>query len=554
MKLKTIFLIYFLILTLDCVSSMIRKHRKSNSLEKSELEGRVRNIQYLSFTYDIYYGNPEPTEGFDPGFKTIPIFDFQYNANSGYDDEFPDKVIVTNQNVCNLDMDSTTIKDTASYTNKLKTSVSVEGGYGPATFSASVDYQSVEEGTTSKSNTYIINSGRCSIRMASVNTNFLPAVNSNFLSEVKQLPSSYSSAANKAKYMTFLETHGTHFLQQMEMGGKFSLISKISEDAIKKMNSEKVSVSAAAKFSGKITIGVSSLNEVEKSQAKTFETLRTSSKHVTVGSYPPSDGSSVTWANSLFANPMPISYSLQSLSKLFNANFMPKIKDIAQRKTNIEKALGEYCEHLKKKGAVKTCVESQIAEVAAVPASCRFCAGGCGGSFTEDGGSMGVDTDWTNFFSAYDRNCGDSMYSRSFPKGIENNGGIHLCCQPESKARTGSCKICTSCSGEYPAKEGAFMCDNSGWSGWNTAFDNGCRGARTGRSNPGDGIKLCCKSKPICTFCDSCGGEWPEENGVFSKDQNWYGFSKLRGNECSGDMQNRDKSDGVSLCCKTRGE
>jgi hypothetical protein len=53
-----------------------------------------------------------------------------------------------------------------------------------------------------------------------------------------------------------------------------------------------------------------------------FEEATLSKTIVSFGSRPPSDGSAISWANSVFDEPLPISYRLLPISDLFTANFM----------------------------------------------------------------------------------------------------------------------------------------------------------------------------------------------------------------------------------------
>ena len=99
------------------------------------------NVDYLSFGYDIYRGNPHSTQGVDPGFKFERIFDLTYNENLKSSDgnwDVPDFVTMARTDACTLNFESTQLDTMASYQKSLEVEVSVSGGLeGIASFKAS---------------------------------------------------------------------------------------------------------------------------------------------------------------------------------------------------------------------------------------------------------------------------------------------------------------------------------------------------------------------------------------------------------------------------------
>lgn len=158
----------FLIINSHCVLVFSFTKTLSKTIDQAT-QTKMTNIGYLSYTYDIYYGNPQPTQGFDPGSRNYPIYNFLYNKKTTTSDGrylIPDNIVGIGEQVCNLDFSSSSITGTNSYTNSLQVSVSVTGGFGAASFSASAYYKSVEQGTQSSSNIYITNSENgCEIRI-----------------------------------------------------------------------------------------------------------------------------------------------------------------------------------------------------------------------------------------------------------------------------------------------------------------------------------------------------------------------------------------------------
>ncbi len=523
---------------------------------KTKTSTKMINIGYLTTTYDLYYGNPNPSNGLDPGFRAYPIFNFQYTKNTVTPDGLylvPDNVNVIGEQICNLDFASTSITGTQSYTNSLQASVSVNGGYGPASFSASADYKSVQSGTSSQSSIYISNQGVCSVYNTNINPASYPTVDPTFLKEVQALPATYSSTT-KAAYMSFLQKHGTHYFAQMRMGAKYGYLSQLSQTAWSTMNVQGITVSAAASYSAMASVGVKAMTSSQKEQAATFDSMKSNVKQITIGSAPPADGNILTWANNCYGNPMPISYTLESIASLFVAGLFPSLSNIATIQANIKSALNEYCAYLVSIKAIASCANPPAdPALPVVPNACRLCNGGCGNSFTADGGVISLDQNLRDWFYQFDSTC--SGIANDWTD-ITYNKGVHLCCQPQSSSNVGSCKFCNSCGGTYSYDNGAVMNNNWGDANWVNAYDNQCTGSPRVRTNP-TGIHLCCANADICSFCLTCGGNYPEETAMMGNKNAWDNFFLARGKNCAGSPASITGIGapgwGIALCCKTSG-
>lgn len=362
------------------------------------------------------------------------------------------------------------------------------------------------------------------------------------------LPSEYNSTT-KTQFLEFIRRRGTHYFTGIVMGAKYGFFSTVTKSGWTKMASQGIKVSLAASYSAMVKVGVKTTTDVQREQGSTFDKEVTETKQITVGSTPPADGSAVTWANNCFNYPMPVKYTLDSIANLFTSRFLPNVSNVDNLQNNIKSALGEYCGYLKSKNLIKDCVESDVDKpLPTVSTACRLCAGGCGGSFPVDGGAMSMDQSWSNFFMTYDSQCSGNYGHNYYNKGQ----GVHLCCQKEDETIVGQCQFCTTCGGQF-SNGGAVMCDQQ-WSNWISAFDNGCYGDRRSRYHNGQGIQMCCRGKEeICSLCSSCGGAFPEENGVMSHDQNWPNFFNIRSYGCAGGFGHNRYSAGLSLCCKNRG-
>ncbi len=243
---------------------------------------------------------------------------------------------------------------------------------------------------------------------------------------------------------------------------------------------------------------------------------------------------------------MPISYVLRPISELLNTDTFPNIIDIEKISQNLNKVSSDnYCQSLLKRGKVYKCAPPNAdRELPRKFNGCAFCKS-CGGDYPNDGGAFSVDKNWPEWSRIKDTQCSGNLGKRDI------TDGIHLCC-PESRALSvGTCRLCTSCGGEYKYNGGALMSDQR-WENFNNAYSNGCQGSPSGQASE---IQLCCKDEPICQLCSSCGGDYQYELGRVSNDQCWPNFFKIKPQQCGGNSfgnvdycQNGAHS--VNLCCK----
>eukprot|EP01126_Amoeba_proteus_P001912 TRINITY_DN10592_c0_g2_i4.p1 TRINITY_DN10592_c0_g2~~TRINITY_DN10592_c0_g2_i4.p1 ORF type:complete len:522 (-),score=74.41 TRINITY_DN10592_c0_g2_i4:155-1720(-) len=501
---------------------------------------KMPNIDYLQFGYDLMQGNPTPTSSVDPGFRLRNIFLFDYSSGGVTADgrySIPDNTSLVPLQSCSLDFQSSTITGETSYKNSIEQSVTVEGGAFGATFSASVDYKQVSSGTNTNKEIYLITEGLCSVYVATLNPFVLPSLHPGFIKTVSLLNDEY----NQTQYLEFIQYFGTHYFTAMTMGARYGYYSTITQDGWTRLESNGVTVSAAASYSGAFSIGVKSLTDVQKEEAQKFDSEKTSWKAFSLGSKPPSDASVNSWAQQAIDQPAPIAYAIDSISSLLTTqNFAENLFNITAKKANMDRALGEYCNYLQQIGQVTSCVgPSGDNSLPKIKNSCRFCSNSCGGRWSEDLGTMSADSDWPAWSYTYDNQCNGQLAHRGGP--------VKMCCPQESDVATGSCRLCNSCGGTFPSGAGAVMVDQN-WPNWIRAFDNQCNGDLRSRPNPSNGIQVCC-TEPVCSLCASCGGDYPNESGVIGDDQFWPNFFLARGEACEGNARSVAYSDGIKLCC-----
>ena len=514
------------------------------------------NIDYLSFGYDIFRGNPYDKDGVDPGFKFARIFDLTYDekmkSSDGYWD-VPDSVTMARTDACKLIFESTQLETMASYQQSLEREVSVSGGFFGASFKVSTDYKSMEKSMTTTKDKHMISTAVCNVYKARIDAYDPPKLHPKFIKALMTLPTNY----NEEEYFKFLDYFGTHAVTEISMGARYGMISKISEEAYNRLTNEKFSITAGASFSilG-ISGSVDNRNAEEKNMGNKYRNAMTSFQIISVGTKPVAGGDSIKWAQQTITQPMPLRYSLIPLSEILVPRYVRESLEASRMnaiRANLQTALKNYCSNsLVPQRLVSDC--NRPSDFKPKPTSpppkinsCKWCASSCGGDFPVDGGSTSVESNWGRFAYTWSQGCSGSYTDNR--NGYQN--GIHLCCQKIDPTRKGQCRICNSCGGEFPEYVGAIQV-NDGNEKFTAAFDHSCQGNSRTRPKPGGGFKLCCQRDPICSLCSSCGGQWPHESGVIAADRNWRDWFYGRGKGCFGGVSKNDADRGMKWCCKTK--
>ena len=517
------------------------------------------NVDYLSFGYDIYRGNPH-SKGVDPGFRIQSIFNLSYNQNITSSDgnwNVPDSVTMARTDACDLNFESTQLDTMASYQQSLESEVSVSGGLaGIASFKASTAYKSVENTMTTTSDKHIFSSAVCDVYTAKIDAYDPPKLHEKFIKALTTLPTDY----DEEEYFRLIDNYGTHAVTEINMGARFGMMSTISKTNYESLNSQGISVSVAASFSilG-ISGGVDHSKNDQKGWGDKYLKATTSYHLISVGAKP-IGMDSIAWANQAITQPLPLRYTLIPLSEIIVPRYVRDSLETSRMKAikaNLQTALKNYCSNsLVPQGLVRNC--SKPIDVKPAPPkpqppkinSCRWCTNACGGDYSVDGGHTSGGNNEPNWAYSFGQFCRDPMTKN--PHGFTN--GIHLCCPKTDATRIGQCKICSSCGKEFSQLVGAIHV-NEGRNEFTSAFDDECQGvSRPDRKRPSDGFKICCKQDPICTLCSSCGGTWPQELGVLAANSNSDGWFRGRGEKCEGAVAAPGKNKatgGMKWCCKT---
>ncbi|KAL4462606.1 hypothetical protein ABPG74_000436 [Tetrahymena malaccensis] len=168
---KSIFLIYILLIA-QCQAGYLRGQDQTifwNDTINPSSVGYIPNVQYLGSGYNIYFANPHSTRGLDPGFTNSAILELSYNnnlwTNVNPDRSYyvPDNVSLNVEKSCIISFQSQEINSLSQYRDSLSSSVQFQAKYFAGKFSASSDYQEVQDGLNSANIQYIESQAKCSI-------------------------------------------------------------------------------------------------------------------------------------------------------------------------------------------------------------------------------------------------------------------------------------------------------------------------------------------------------------------------------------------------------
>jgi len=171
----------------------------------------------------------------------------------------------------------------------------------------------------------------------------------------------YDNPSQKTDFFDFIDSFGTHFVNEIRMGARFGARTKIKSENLTKLRSNSIlfkrslGIEKVAKFSA----SVENTNE----QTSKLDSLFEETKVYSIGSPIPKDLKAETWVAESVKNPMPIKYKLIPLDELldgkrlkFKADAFQSIKNIKDIASNLKKAINGYCkDYLLPKGEVASC-------------------------------------------------------------------------------------------------------------------------------------------------------------------------------------------------------
>ena len=185
---------------------------------------------------------------------------------------------------CNFDFSSHNEQNIATYTKSLKVHVEADfSGWG-ASFSASVDYNSVKESTASSESRYVSSHAQCEAYLAALEPG--AKLSDGFKTAVKGL-----SISDMNGYLAFIREYGTHYLASTRMGGRYGFQSNFETTKYMSMLSTGLNVSLSAGYSGTVNVNAKASTKMQQKMAKEFNSQRESYSIYQVGGggKPPTD-------------------------------------------------------------------------------------------------------------------------------------------------------------------------------------------------------------------------------------------------------------------------
>jgi hypothetical protein len=311
------------------------------------------NIGYLGRGYNLLYGNPLPTSlPVDPGFKNS-VFSMTGPGTDGPDGyNIPEGTEVVQCETCTLNFRGSEFTGTHKYQSSLESSVTVEAGYMGASFSASTDYKSVSESTSTNNRTFVQTDAVCSMYCAQVMMYTPPNLTNNFLTGLATLQRTLDPT-DMAAYYTFIGQFGTHVITGLIMGSRYGQLYEFTSESYSSLLSSNLKVEASAGYAGLFSAKVTTLTETQQSEAQSFLSLTYDQHTFSAGSRIPTNGDVGTWIETSSNNPMPIKYTLTSLDDVIR-NYAP-VGENAQVADNMEQVLAGYCDYLLSQNKVDSC-------------------------------------------------------------------------------------------------------------------------------------------------------------------------------------------------------
>ena len=255
---------------------------------------------------------------------------------------------------CDVSFKSDVIKTTAEFHKSLSASANIRGGGWGFEFSASSSYQKSSSDMSSREYVYVISRAKCTAYFSRMEVSTPPPFDEGFLAKARGLASSSVSDADVNK---FIETYGTHFLDEVTFGSSYTHEHRMTTSTYKTLSSSKFGVAVQASYSGMFSVGGGFSLDTEQTQAASKFSKSVETSTVTVGSAPPGNGDAMTWASASKENPVPVSYRLRPIEELFTARYFGSNSNINYNsiKTKLQNAPRKSCALLKSKGVAVTC-------------------------------------------------------------------------------------------------------------------------------------------------------------------------------------------------------
>ncbi|XP_063398538.1 uncharacterized protein LOC134683277 [Mytilus trossulus] len=312
------------------------------------------DIDYAFFGYNILRGYPL-SNGHDPGF-TFPIFKTDYSEGKQTSDcrySIPHGLVVVPDVSCITSFTSSTARNKYEFSKSLSNTANAKGGgFFGVSFSASYGYKTSTSEMSAGENVKILSTAKCIYYYTELIRENIPRFTQQFLTWVRKLDKS----DDPQTYLDFFHRYGTHYPTYTTFGARLTYEHTMKSSDYQKKTEKGTNVAVQASYSGLFSVsGGFNMDTNQKKDISEFSSSVTT-RTVTVGAPPPSNGDAMTWASSVKESPVPMQYELSPIHTLFSDEYMGALgvnhKKIADKMRN---ATSDYCKYLLKRGIVDSC-------------------------------------------------------------------------------------------------------------------------------------------------------------------------------------------------------
>ncbi|KAL4486810.1 hypothetical protein ABPG72_006642 [Tetrahymena utriculariae] len=329
--------------------------------------GYIPNVQYLGSGYNIYYANPHSTKGLDPGFTNTPILQLTYNnniwtnvnANRSY--YVPDNVSLTVEKSCIISFSSQEVTSLSQYRDSLSASVQFQAKYFAGKFSASSDYQEVQDGLNSANTQYIESQARCSVFQLDVYDG--PSQDAQLSPQLQQaLLNLAFNQTSQNDYFDFIDIWGTHVMTSVNLGSRFGYKYQMDKYQANKAKQQGVNLSVSASY---FSASGSASGTYNQTQVGNFTKAMTSWSQYSIGATPDANQDPLAWAQQTLDTPMPINISIIPFDE-FLQKFTFSVNGLTTAQMNkVIKLLGSYLQNyctqrLVSNGLIDACKDQEV--------------------------------------------------------------------------------------------------------------------------------------------------------------------------------------------------
>eukprot|EP00658_Telonema_sp_P-2_P009251 TRINITY_DN1347_c0_g1_i10.p1 TRINITY_DN1347_c0_g1~~TRINITY_DN1347_c0_g1_i10.p1 ORF type:complete len:884 (-),score=62.20 TRINITY_DN1347_c0_g1_i10:115-2766(-) len=316
---------------------------------------RLPNIDFVGRSYNIVKGNPHANE-VDPGWRLgTPVLKLSYSQNSTSADgrwSVPDNIdALPGLNGCNYQGQSMAVHDAKTYQHSLNVDVTVKAGIPLFAFSASTDYQKVQESTSVQDRTFTSTNAWCSAYSAGTMPNIPVELTDSFRRGVELLPTTYDSSALNQ----FIVEYGTHYVSSILMGGKTIRSCSLDREQYTNLTQNGVNVATGASCEFGVFHGsVEAKTGVHSKDYEAFSQYSNSCSEKCLGKCAPTTNSTAPdpwqdaaeWQAVVMDDPYPLQYDLNPLEELISPAYFPSmsVSDLFARRSNLAMYLqDDYC-------------------------------------------------------------------------------------------------------------------------------------------------------------------------------------------------------------------